>query len=94
ARSLGMQVVAEGAELEAQVSHLAALGCDFGQGYVFARPLDEQAAHAAISAASEHASRERDLAAALGCPPRDGPSPLPSRPAWTELKEVVSVRSL
>lgn len=39
ARNLGMQVVAEGTETEAHVELLKSLGCDFGQGYFFSRPL-------------------------------------------------------
>ena len=39
ARSLGMQTVAEGIETEGQAAVLAALHCDKGQGYLFARPL-------------------------------------------------------
>ncbi|HEX7238276.1 MAG TPA: EAL domain-containing protein [Gammaproteobacteria bacterium] len=46
ADSLGKEVVAEGVETESQWSHLVALGCDFGQGYLFGKPLprDEFAA--------------------------------------------------
>jgi EAL domain-containing protein (putative c-di-GMP-specific phosphodiesterase class I) len=46
AESLGKEVVAEGIETESQWSHLVALGCDFGQGYLFGKPLprDEFAA--------------------------------------------------
>ena len=40
ARTLGMNVVAEGIETRDQLSQLTALGCDFGQGYYFARPAD------------------------------------------------------
>lgn len=39
ARNLGMEVVAEGAETEGHVSRLRSLGCDFGQGYYFSRPV-------------------------------------------------------
>lgn len=39
ARNLKMQVVAEGTESEAHVEHLRSLGCDFGQGYFFSKPL-------------------------------------------------------
>jgi len=41
ARNLGMQTVAEGIEHAAQAQALAALGCDYGQGYLYARPLPE-----------------------------------------------------
>jgi len=40
ARNLHMGVVAEGIETAVQRDHLAALGCGYGQGYLFARPLD------------------------------------------------------
>ena len=39
-RTLGLHTVAEGVETEAQRAVLARLGCDLGQGYLFARPLD------------------------------------------------------
>ena len=38
AGSLGMQVIAEGIETEAQHRALAAIGCEFGQGFLFGRP--------------------------------------------------------
>lgn len=37
-KALDKQVVAEGIETEAQAAILRELGCDFGQGYLFARP--------------------------------------------------------
>jgi len=40
ARNLGMDVVAEGAELAGQVAQLQSMGCEFGQGYFFSRPVD------------------------------------------------------
>ncbi len=39
AHSLQLQVVAEGIETEAQRGALRLLGCDFGQGYLVARPM-------------------------------------------------------
>jgi EAL domain-containing protein (putative c-di-GMP-specific phosphodiesterase class I) len=42
ARVLGMDVVAEGIETVEQYQLLKQLGCRFGQGYLFARPLDAE----------------------------------------------------
>ncbi|MFN2414488.1 MAG: putative bifunctional diguanylate cyclase/phosphodiesterase [Pyrinomonadaceae bacterium] len=39
ARSLDMDVVAEGVETVEQLRHLGALSCDYGQGYLFSRPV-------------------------------------------------------
>ncbi len=41
ARSLGKEVVAEGIETREQLASLQSLGCAFGQGYLFSRPVDE-----------------------------------------------------
>ena len=38
ARTLNLSVIGEGIESEAQAAHLRALGCDRGQGYLFAMP--------------------------------------------------------
>ena len=40
--SLSLEVVAEGIELPEQASALEELGCELGQGYLFARPMDSQ----------------------------------------------------
>ncbi len=41
ARSLGLDVIAEGIEHESQLHRLIELGCDQGQGFLMARPLDQ-----------------------------------------------------
>lgn len=40
AKTLGLDVVAEGTETEEQVQYLTQLGCGYGQGYFFAAPLE------------------------------------------------------
>ena len=44
ARSRGMDVVAEGIETKLQLDQLRELGCEFGQGYLFSKPVDKEAA--------------------------------------------------
>jgi diguanylate cyclase (GGDEF)-like protein len=46
AGALGMKTTAEGIELPEMAQELAHLGCDFGQGYYFARPLAPADAYA------------------------------------------------
>ncbi|MBS1189777.1 MAG: diguanylate cyclase/phosphodiesterase with sensor(s) [Rhodocyclaceae bacterium] len=39
AKSLGMQTIAEGVETAVQAEFLVGLACDFGQGYLYSRPV-------------------------------------------------------
>ncbi|MDQ3814709.1 MAG: EAL domain-containing protein, partial [Armatimonadota bacterium] len=43
ARNLGMNVVAEGVETEEQLAQLKELQCQYGQGYLFSKPVDTAA---------------------------------------------------
>ena len=45
-KTLGLQVVAEGIEEAEQYAALRALGCDYGQGFFMARPMDLASARA------------------------------------------------
>ncbi|HEX6728472.1 MAG TPA: bifunctional diguanylate cyclase/phosphodiesterase [Pyrinomonadaceae bacterium] len=45
ARNLGMEVIAEGIETEEQHKLLKDLGCEYGQGYLFSRPVNHEAAY-------------------------------------------------
>jgi len=49
AQQLGLRVVAEGIEKEEQLGLLRALGCQYGQGYLFSRPIDAEAAASLLS---------------------------------------------
>lgn len=40
--TLGLRVVAEGVETDAQLTEVRAHGCDFAQGYLFARPMEPE----------------------------------------------------
>jgi diguanylate cyclase (GGDEF)-like protein len=42
-KSLGAQVVAEGVETYEQLDYLRSVDCDYGQGFFFSRPVDEEA---------------------------------------------------
>jgi diguanylate cyclase (GGDEF)-like protein len=48
-QKLGMEVVAEGVETLEQINLLKAEGCDYGQGYYFAKPLPSEAAQELLS---------------------------------------------
>jgi len=42
-KNLHYQIVAEGVETQAQADYLKSLGCDLVQGFLYARPMEEQA---------------------------------------------------
>ena len=44
AQDMGMDAIAEGIETEAQLNQLRELGCPYGQGFLFSRPLERNAA--------------------------------------------------
>src|SRR5205823_658637 len=50
AQVLNLTTVAEGIETTDQAGELLALGCDTGQGYLYARPLPGPEVHAMITA--------------------------------------------
>jgi EAL domain-containing protein (putative c-di-GMP-specific phosphodiesterase class I)/ActR/RegA family two-component response regulator len=57
ARRLKMHSVAEGIETDAQLITLRQMGCDYGQGFLFAPPMEFAEAHAWISERAGAAGR-------------------------------------
>jgi len=49
AHQLGMKVIAEGIETQQQCDLLKGAGCDYGQGYLFSRPLTVEAFEAVMT---------------------------------------------
>jgi diguanylate cyclase (GGDEF)-like protein/PAS domain S-box-containing protein len=66
--SLRLETVAEGIETEAQRTALTDMGCTFGQGYLFARPVPVEDVDALLA---EQATRTGSVRA-KGSKPRDG----------------------
>ncbi|HKC66125.1 MAG TPA: EAL domain-containing protein, partial [Pyrinomonadaceae bacterium] len=48
AKKLGMEVIAEGIETEEQLSKLRNLKCEYGQGFLFSKPVTKESAQAFI----------------------------------------------
>jgi diguanylate cyclase (GGDEF)-like protein/PAS domain S-box-containing protein len=48
AHNLGLEVIAEGVETRHQLDVLRSLGCEYGQGYLFSRPVEADAAQTFI----------------------------------------------
>jgi EAL domain-containing protein (putative c-di-GMP-specific phosphodiesterase class I) len=56
ANNLGMDVIAEGVETENHLAQLKEMKCKFGQGYLFAKPVNAQAAGELLQAERKHAT--------------------------------------
>jgi EAL domain-containing protein (putative c-di-GMP-specific phosphodiesterase class I) len=61
ARTLGLEVVAEGVETLAELDILREMGSDFVQGYFYFRPLDSEAATEALAVQSAERIRNVEV---------------------------------
>ncbi len=65
-QNLGMQIIAEGVETDAQLAQLRTEGCDIAQGFFFGRPVPateigrELARHHPVSSVGLHAPRDKN----------------------------------
>jgi diguanylate cyclase (GGDEF)-like protein len=57
ARNLGMEVIAEGIETEEQYQQLKMLGCEYGQGYLFSHPVNNEGVRRLLA---QDAHRDQD----------------------------------
>jgi len=73
AKTLGLPVTGEGIETAEQLEQLRALGCDHGQGYYFAKPLQHGSVEPFLDAHQSSAARSADHDAQ---PPRSSAPPL------------------
>jgi diguanylate cyclase (GGDEF)-like protein/PAS domain S-box-containing protein len=62
AHNLGMRVIAEGVETAGQLELLRSMGCEFGQGFYFSRPVVAAAAEAMIARQCLMAADQADAA--------------------------------
>jgi EAL domain-containing protein (putative c-di-GMP-specific phosphodiesterase class I) len=58
AHALGLVAVAEGIESEGQLGSLRDVGCDLGQGYLFARPMAAEQIKELLAAGAAGANQE------------------------------------
>jgi len=63
AHNLGMRVIVEGIETPEQLRRLKALGCTYGQGYLFSRPLSPEGVRALLASCAPEASLPLDISA-------------------------------
>ena len=75
ANGMGMKVVAEGIETREQAAELRRVGCTFGQGYLFSRPLSLPDAEALLQHAMRAGTRRSDDDAMPGETRQDSRAP-------------------
>jgi len=57
AHTVNLQVIAEGIENTAHIDHLRSLGCEFGQGYFFSKPVDHDGVERLLAASGDSAAQ-------------------------------------
>ena len=88
AHGLGLQVVAEGVEKTQHQDILASLDCEFGQGFLFSRPVGAGKARSFITGETMLLARRRRPRSSYGAPPRPAPSP-PRHPPFFFFRQAL-----
>ncbi len=88
ASSMNMNVVAEGVETDEQLAALTEMGCEYGQGYYFARPADRNVTQALIG--ERHALR-RAFARLEACQPTAEDRPASGRVSDRHLSTLAEI---
>lgn len=87
ADTLGLQVIAEGIEDSAQRDLLAGMGCRFGQGYLFARPMTVEQSERVLRQDSGRFAPDPGFT--NGRPAhRTPPAPERRTPGWSDLEHL------
>jgi EAL domain-containing protein (putative c-di-GMP-specific phosphodiesterase class I) len=87
-RTLDLHVVAEGIEQPDQADWLISLGCSYGQGYLFSRPLGPEAAEAFLAGDATRRAQLRPANADAAGEDRDAPSIVARRRSTRRLRLV------
>jgi EAL domain-containing protein (putative c-di-GMP-specific phosphodiesterase class I) len=61
AHDMNLSVFAEGIETQEQLNQLKAMGCDFGQGFLFSPPLDPEATEVLLENGEAERARWKSL---------------------------------
>jgi EAL domain-containing protein (putative c-di-GMP-specific phosphodiesterase class I) len=60
AHQLGMDVIVEGIERQAQLALLQEMGCDYGQGFLFSQPMSSAAVEELLATLESSARGEEE----------------------------------
>ena len=91
-RSLGIQTVAEGIETPEQAERMRELGCAYGQGYAYARPMLETDLLASYDATTIIIAAAANTAAAAATPAPSAPSRSRKSPVRATTNRPVTAR--
>jgi diguanylate cyclase (GGDEF)-like protein/PAS domain S-box-containing protein len=99
AHQLGLRVITEGIENSGQLAFVRSLNCEYGQGFLFSRPVDSEKASAMLNdrlfwSTSPSLKDEIRVRAEISIPvPETAPIPPEAIPATSHTEEPVAARA-